>query len=267
MGAPSLLGGLLAGILGVTGTPSPTTSTPAPTPPPASSSPSPSTPTSSAKPAPKPKVGECRAMSWSVLMSDYDTSAVVPCGKSHTAIVIATPKLPANVNTHSATADQLAADAVTACAAPAHRWFKGATTYDRFVHTLQEAVYIPSSAQLAAGARWVECDVVDFLSSQSKTLPLPRKLPRPIFKHRLSDRTTICWTATSPVTCDHRHLYRPAGPLVVHHSKPLTQTQFDKKAQQCARVVHGAPWAAIRPSDLGWENGYRFIVCLKKTRH
>lgn len=143
----------------------------------ASTSPSTSTSTSTSTSGPvavlpPPQPGVCRDYSTEAEGAAVEESAPVPCDADHDALTVATVDDPDLNLPFEGSYDQSSRAMVICQRAAEHYLGIGpGVTFSRY----SSAVYEPDAAQLAAGQRWLRCDLIKFPTFHA-LMPLPSRL-------------------------------------------------------------------------------------------
>jgi hypothetical protein len=208
-----------------------------------------------------PRVGQCRAMSWTVMQGMNDTSRTVPCAKRHTAKVVAVVQLNPNV------LDTLIDVAGPACEHATRKAFAG-SPLARFRTLWDTGYFVPTDAQQAAGAHWAECVVAIDSPARKQLMPLPRKLHYPLVKGKQPLAALSCHNAHFvAVSCAQPHVYRPYGGFTVPQRSYPTPARLQALGRRCGAITHQQHWAANWPSATAWSQGLRVILCSVRDRH
>ncbi len=66
-------------------------------------------------------------------------------------------------------------------------------------------------------------------------------------------------------SCSQKHAYRAKGTFKLKGKKFPTSAQFQRIAnRQCPKIA-GPKWLATPPSEAGFKDGFRFVICSTKT--
>jgi hypothetical protein len=162
----------------------------------------------------RPTVGECRTITASQAAAKTDPTPPAPCSQAHDDRVIAVEKLPTGVTWDQLSDSQTLKTGIKACT-PAFRAALGLDDKVRDRSAYDFVFFQPTADQIAAGARWLRCDLVlrhgttlaDLPTDTTPALtglPLPRKVNR-------------CLVGTDHLVtpCSGRHGYRATGSFTV----------------------------------------------------
>lgn len=212
--------------------------------------------TAHAAPA-KPKVGECHDLTTRQAWAASDSRKPVPCSSRHTLKTFAVPVSPTSFVGLSE--DEASEIGFRLCDGPLRRALGGTET--KLAQTLySEFMFLPTSAQRAAGARWVRCDIGIVAATGLRRLP---RLSHPVLKGQLSDRERLCLTKRdASVTCDQPHAYRSQGAYVsASVAHPGADAVLQEAGRRCPRTSSYAQW----PDEQRWSASNRIVVCFQKT--
>ncbi|WP_344042334.1 septum formation family protein [Nocardioides panacihumi] len=121
---------------------------------------------------------------------------------------------------------------------------------------------LPSRAQVAAGVRWVRCDVA--LRAGKRLAPLPKhRLFRPVIGARIDNFERRCLTGRfSVTTCTRKHVFRSIKAFIISTaSYPTTQQVLALADRKCPGRTNQVVW----PSEDEWAHGNHVAVCYDRT--
>jgi len=213
-----------------------------------------------------PTVGECHNYGLAVAAQESDTSAVVPCGTTHTAKVIKTPLLPENL-TWDSEASAIHLVMVKACL-PAFRAILGRTERLRQKSAYEIVWFEPTQAQKDAGARWLRCDLV--LYGGYSLQPITRNTAPILQAYPLPNRVTSCLVGGDPIrltVCSKTHRYRATGTWLVERTYyPGHDGMLAIAKRRCPSLVTTPRyWYAFWMDRNAWKAGDRTITCYSHT--
>lgn len=215
---------------------------------------------SAATAATRPKVGQCHQLTWRQSGAIADAKRAVSCSARHNLQTIAVVRSPTSLA--SLTPDQQADLGARLCSPKFDKALgRTATVREQTVYSL--SFFAPTPAQIAAGARWIRCDVGKVAVDHFVTLPRHR-LTRPIIGSRIKDSERRCLTSRWYITpCTSKHVQRSMKAFVVPQTTYPTGDQVGRlAARKCPTGWDNVTWA----SEWGWQHGNHVAVCYDKTR-
>lgn len=216
----------------------------------------------------KPTVGECHNYGLAVVDQFSDSSPVVPCGSTHTAMVIATAPLPGTLEWETATETQLRLAIVKACL-PEFRSILGRTEKLRQKSAYNISWFAPTTAQREAGARWLRCDLI--LEGGYSLQPIKRNVAPILQAYPLPNAVASCIVGGDlnlrRTVCSKTHRYRATGTYLVQRTYfPGGPILFDIAKRECpSRVSTPRYWYALYMDRESWLAGDRTITCYTHT--
>ena len=212
----------------------------------------------------KPTEGECRNYGYQALGEPSESSAPVGCGQKHTAKVFKVFMLPTEYDWATVTDAQLQAVVAGKCR-PAYQKWMGRKDTVIALTAYSYGWFTPSADEIAAGARWLRCDIVAYKSGA--LAPLTRN-KIPMIPKPLTDSVRKCLNGANYFTtiCTARHQYRATGSFALAKGRYPSATKFQRiAADRCPRLVTTRAYLYQYPSKAQWKSGYRVMVCYSKT--
>lgn len=210
-----------------------------------------------------PAVGECHQLTRQQLMRMSDSTQPVSCDSRHNVRVIAVATLPAG--TDWTTGSQDLTDAMATHCAPAFRAELGASTRKIAMSSYGWAVWIPTKAQRARGARWIRCDIGRWQDGGYGPLAddvrLSGRLPK-AEQNCLNVTRRGAYTRTS---CSYRHNYRAVKALT-YPGRGKAMAPREALLRFADRRCPGRSWYATWRSEASWAAGDRTVVCYLPSR-
>ncbi|MBA3233432.1 MAG: septum formation family protein [Propionibacteriales bacterium] len=273
---------VLAGILALVASCSPTAKTPSAAGPTSGSTPSASSPTiSTTTPQPPPETEACRSLTFGDIGRYSNATATTPCDKRHTAFTFAKASLPPDIAFDGV---EIRNNAVQQAAADACRSkfvsYVGGDASTRALVRLTVTYFLPGQREFDLGARWIRCDIIA-LQAERILAELPRKL-----QGVLADESTVtdyglCSVAepgapaSVMVMCNQTHAYRAIAALrlgATDNAYPGDkETRIDGQ-QRCEDLVSdrlgttgGYTFSWTYPTAADWKTGQRFGYCWTKS--
>jgi Septum formation len=214
----------------------------------------------------KPTVGECRTLTAAQAAARTDTTAPSGCGTAHDDRVIAVPHLPTGVSWTGLSDAQIVKQGIKACT-PALRTALGQNDKVRDRSAYDLVFFQPTAAQIAAGARWVRCDLV---LRRGKTLAdLPTDRIPALSGLPLKKRVTRCLKGTHHIvtTCSSTHSYRATGSFTVASTSFPGRTALVRAGRaKCPSRVDSRSYLFTWKAKVIWNLVHdRTVVCFTKT--
>jgi Septum formation len=209
----------------------------------------------------KPRTGQCHQLTYRQSWATSDAKKPVSCTKRHNLQTIAVVTSPTSLD--GLTEDQRSELAVSVCR-PKLAKVLGRTATVREQTAWSDWFFIPTDAQIAAGARWIRCDLGLLASGRAAGLP-HKRLSRSVIGSHIESSERRCLTAKTWVTpCSHKHAYRSIAAFTIHQSAYPTAADVVPNAKRaCPKTWDYARW----PTEYGWAHGNRVAVCYDKTKH
>jgi hypothetical protein len=214
----------------------------------------------------KPAVGECRTIT--AAEADGRTNTTVPqsCTKSHDDRVIAVPDLPTGVSWTGLSDRQIAKQGIKGCT-PALRRTLGQNDKVRDRSAYDLVFFQPTADQIAAGARWLRCDLV---LRHGKTLAdLPTDKTPALSGLPLKDKVARCLKGPAHLTttCSSRHSYRATGSFTVARASfPGRTALIHAGRAKCPSRVNSRSYLFTWKPKLIWNLVHdQTVVCFTKT--
>jgi hypothetical protein len=214
----------------------------------------------------KPVVGECRNITAKEAEARTDTSSPIGCKKAHDDRVIAVPDLPAGVSWTGLSDRQIVKQGIKACA-PALRTTLGQNDKVRDRSAYDFVFFQPTAHQIAAGARWLRCDIV--LRRGNTLADLPTDATPALSGLPLSNQVARCLKGTHHITttCASRHGYRATGSFTVSsRSFPGRTALVSAGRAKCPSRVTSRHFLFTWRPKLIWNLVHdQTVVCFTKT--
>lgn len=216
-----------------------------------------------------PAVGACYDLTLKQAYGHFSPEAAGTCARRSTMIVTAVAELPESFDWTTVDWEaKLPAPVVAAIGAtcdPAATQLVGSAT--RRAYTLYEGYWFaPTEEQIAAGARWLSCELA--LTESTRLLPLPAAGPTKVGR-RIPDGIARCAKAVkavkggyAAVACSRAHQWRTTYAKQVS-GKLNDRTALRAARRTCPRHMESATW--LYRTD--WVSPTAFVVaCSDKTR-
>jgi hypothetical protein len=214
----------------------------------------------------KPVVGECRNLTVTQAAARTDTSTPIGCRKAHDDRVIAVPNLPDGVVWTDLSDTQIGKQGIKACM-PALRKALGQTDKVRDRSAYDFIFFQPTADQIAAGARWLRCDIV--LVHGSTLADLPTDKEPALSGLPLSDKVARCLKGTNHLrtTCVSKHNYRATGSFIVASRRfPGRKALIRAGRAKCPSRVNSREYLFSWQPKLTWNLVHdQTVVCFTKT--
>jgi hypothetical protein len=214
----------------------------------------------------KPRVGECRTITAGEAAARTDTTPPIACTRAHDDRVIAVPNLPAGVSWTGLSDKQVVRQGVKACA-PALRQALGQNDNVRDRSAYDFVFFQPTADQVAAGARWLRCDIV--LRHGKRLADLPTDARPALSGLPLDTRVARCLKGPNHITttCSANHTYRATGSFVVASTSFPGRTALIRAGRaQCPSRVTSRSFLFVWKPRLIWNLVHdRTVVCFTKT--
>ncbi|KAA1423649.1 hypothetical protein FE697_008675 [Mumia zhuanghuii] len=238
------------------------------------------TPSPTPTPAPRPVVDACYRLTLQQLDEAQLDVAAVPCTQPHTTQTYLMATLPADLDPLDGSAVAAAAD--RRCRTGLAPWLR-ATPARLALSRARHAWFVPDEDDLAAGARWLRCDVA-VTRRDTALLNLPEQA-RGLLKNDASlDRYGRCARTDQAGiaageggrVCSLPHTWRAVAARrlgTAGDAYPGAAVRRDVlgRCEQPARAFTGNSTGDIAvgwlpPSRAGWAAGDRFGLCWTRTR-
>ena len=211
-------------------------------------------------------VGECRTYTMKQAYAMSNSSPVVECSTTHTALTIAVVQLPDNL-TWGSSQDALNDFTSDHCTTP---WWKavGGTLVQRAQAAFTEAVFYPNQTQKDHGARWIRCDVN--LYGHHSFIPLPRSATPFIRDGKVPYAVTKCIFGQDNyfTACVKAHHHRATGAFALADGPYPGDLAIKRAAtRRCPAMTFSRSYIYYHPTRETWKNGARIIICFSKTTH
>jgi hypothetical protein len=214
----------------------------------------------------KPSVGECRNITANQAGAHTNTTSPIACTKAHDDRVIAVPDLPNGVSWPGLSDQQILKQGIKACG-PALRRTLGQTDKVRDRSAYDFVFFEPTAKQIAAGARWLRCDIV--LLHGTTLADLPTDKTPALSGLPLSNHVARCLKGTNHITtpCSSRHSFRATGSFTVSSTRyPGRKALIRAGRAQCPSRVTSSTYLFNWRSKLTWNLIHdRTVVCYTKT--
>jgi Septum formation len=214
----------------------------------------------------KPTVGQCRTITAAEAAARTNTTRPSGCTKAHDDRVIAVPDLPAGVSWTDLSDKQILKQGIKACT-PVLRTVLGQDDKVRDRSAYDFVFFQPTAKQIAAGARWLRCDLV---LRHGKTLAdLPTDKTPALSGLPLNNHVARCLKGPSHITttCSSKHSYRATGSFTVpSRSFPGRTALVDAGRAKCPSRVHSRSYLFTWKPKPIWNLVHdRTVVCFTKT--
>jgi hypothetical protein len=210
--------------------------------------------------AAKPQVGQCHQLTWRQAAGVADATRAVACSRRHNLQTVAVVTSPDSLV--GLTDDRLADLGARLCRPRVDKVLgRTAAVREQTVYSL--FYFAPTPAQVAAGARWIRCDVGKIAVDHLVTLPRHR-LARPVIGRHITDSERRCLTSSLYVApCTTKHVFRSTKAFVLRQSTYPTGNQVLPRATRiCPKGWDYVRWTTI----WGWQHGDHVAVCYDRTR-
>lgn len=224
-------------------------------------------------PTPPPPAGACYDLDFDQATSASVDADPVPCTQPHTALTVAV--------LDGVDPDDTSATA-RACTRRVHR-FLGGDRQTRRLSRFTPVWFTPTADDVAAGARWVRCDVVAVAGSQTLAELPGGPMTRGVLDRPRARSFALCATAApgtdafERVVCARPHRWRalttlavPSGPRGAFPGQRAARDAGVDRCRQAARaavradrVRFGWEW----PTAEQWEAGQRYGYCWVPRRN
>lgn len=232
-------------------------------------------PTAAAVSTRAPEVRACYDLDVAAGLELSSSVPAVRCGRRHTAVTVAVGEVRTRVKgtlipLESARAQRQIA---STCKAKVDRHV-GGSTETRRLSRVQAVWFSPSSAQIAAGARWFRCDLV-VAGTQANFTPLPKRTRGLLDGATALNRYGTCGT-TAPgakgfrrVACSLEHSWRARASIDLPKGTKYLAKAAGKAADSTCRDVEARRatgstklrWSFEWPTKAQWTAGQRYGLC------
>ena len=206
-----------------------------------------------------PAVGECRAYSLKDREGLHEDSPAVDCAGPHTALVVKVKIAPDKYKLSGKPSAGLQRFVSKTCDGA---WDAATGTTHKQDHLVvyTRSWFSPTKAQLAAGARWIRCDVNAYDDNQLGNLPAAT----PFVDGGIDSGDRRCLTGklnVVPCTASHQWISRGIVKMSDGPFSVARQDAFAKK--RCPGVVKRADRRYLwwRVTEASWKAGERHITC------
>ncbi|HEY0889759.1 MAG TPA: septum formation family protein [Nocardioides sp.] len=205
----------------------------------------------------KPKMGTCHQLTVAQAEAAHETKPAIACTKRHNTWTFAVVQGPADLAAWNGDAYGRLG---VLCQKPFERTL-GGTALKRAQTAYALLWFTPTAEQLAAGQRWIRCDLALFTT---KSLPSLPKLTRPVLSDGIAESERLCLTARGfATTCTTKHAYRSFSAFKVARVSYPTEQEFLALARaRCRKGWDYVTW----PGPITWSSGHRVLTCYDKTR-
>lgn len=201
-----------------------------------------SSPAAQGAAASAPVVGECHDLTFAELAPMSDSSAPVDCATTHTALTIQVTTIPDSVWDQGKT--KRISYAVRVCQKARYAYFGLSPKVLERTLFASSIFFFPDRAQVAAGERFVRCDVVKH--SSSKVYPLAAD---PRFS-KITKDVAACMSARFKITaCTAPHRFYPTAAVGLPVPRPRSGQETIAVARRCVAVT------GRRPAAVSWPGG------------
>ncbi|GAA4107846.1 hypothetical protein GCM10022215_01120 [Nocardioides fonticola] len=238
-----------------------------------------STPSASPTPPPRPRRAQCRELSYQAALATSDDSTPISCALPHTAMTIAVEALPRDTaGTLLPTTTVRSRARVAATCRREAAAFLGGTAEERELSMLQVVWFVPTPAQIEAGADWFRCDLIA-LRAEARLLPLTGRL-RDVIAGDGAARYAMCGTAApgttgfSRVVCSGPHRWRAisivpladaAGAQGRYPGQDVVRERGQEPCQNAGQDAADDPldfqWGYEWPTAEQWSAGQTYGIC------
>lgn len=242
----------------------------------------PTTPTTPPGPvAPSPRVGDCRTLQWSDTQVEVTEFGSRPtrCGRAHTGETVATGRLDTSTGLDpAADPERLVRSVSRQCRSAVVDWLgDGENSYELSMYAY--VVAVPTTRDLAAGARWWRCDL--YATAREARLTRLPATTRGLLRGNDADQWATCVQGPlgqdqTQVLCRKRHDWRaisahrlgtgdesfPGGKEVLAE---VRTTCRDDVTAYVADPLEGFDYGWLRPTRAAWNGGQRFALCFART--
>jgi hypothetical protein len=211
-----------------------------------------------------PVAGDCHALTYDESMKGSDPDPTVPCTDAHTSITVKVVQL---TNPDWSDMNEVGRQITAPCR---KAWFEelggvkkaSLSAYGLFW-------FVPTKAQRDAGASWVRCDAA--LYGSKSLLPLPSGTDISLGSLPLSDKLARCRAGKRAdyrmLSCSKGHAFHATLALKYPGSSfPGERAAARWALRHCRAHISTAFYYEAVPSKASWKQGYRYAVCLPKTR-
>lgn len=207
-----------------------------------------------------PAVGQCFDMSADELAAASYVEAPVGCAAQHTSVTIAVVPLLDDLTYESRGLERFALESCF----PAQREVLGTSMTGMRLTAYTVGYFGPTPEQLAAGARWLRCDLV--LGDASAPQPLPARLE---VGRRAPTSVSRCLAGRDHhlTVCSSTHTYRATAALKVRTERFPSEKAWQRLGtQRCRGAVSTRVFRFGWPSKVAWKAGDHTLLCYSKTR-
>lgn len=222
-----------------------------------------------------PTVGACRNLTFAAAAASSNSTPVVPCTTTHTAVTVAVGSLvdknhPTLTNVNSPAVQQRLA---VTCPTTVKAYAGGGR--NTFELSLVKAVwFLPTQAQFDAGAHWYRCDLIA-LSSANQLAPLAGKMRRALDPARALNRWGLCSNAAPSASnyrwaaCAQRHRWRAVAVVNLPRKAVFMSKSAGAAAvKDCGTIAANDAagklkytWSFEWPNRQQWQAGQRYGWC------
>jgi hypothetical protein len=206
-----------------------------------------------------PVTGRCYNLTYSQIMPMSSTVPYVHCTDKHTTKTFYVKNVPSTVDYKHITGAEFSKVAIQICQ-PKFVTTLGSTPENQHLTVYDYVFFAPTSAQRAAGARWVRCDLVLWGGKSLRALPTNST---PVIQGEITDTTKRCLVTTDHLytTCAGVHSYRSTTAHTLSGTWYRTYNQFVAKGAQLCPTAELYTW----PSKSQWNLGDHVLVCYDRT--
>lgn len=228
-------------------------------------------------PPPKPAVSVCRTLTYQRAIAASDDSRTVTCSRPHTAVTIGVGRLPRSGGSVLDPTGEEAQARIAAGCQRAQTRYLGGDAADRDLSMLHVVWFVPTAAQLDAGASWYRCDVIA-LAGDKRLARISGGLRGVLDDAKAREPYAVCGTArpgTSDferVACSQRHSWRAIDTVTLKArsggaypgeaaAKAAGQDRCESVAKQQAENPLRFQWGYEWPTAAQWDAGQRVGLC------
>lgn len=207
-----------------------------------------------------PVTGRCYNLTFSQTYPLSSNVGAVPCTSKHTTKTFLVKNVPTNVDYKHITDEAFAKLAYQMCE-PKFETTLGTTTENQHQTAYDFVYFAPTSAQKAAGARWIRCDVSLLGNNSLRALPTNNI---PMIQGDITDTTRRCLVTTHHwvTTCAGVHSYRStAAYTLTAGTHYRTTAQFVANGEKLCPTADYYKW----PNKYSWDLGDHVLVCYDRT--
>jgi hypothetical protein len=233
--------------------------------------------TSEAPPPPTPKTGACYRLSVDDAQAASANAEPVPCQRPHTARTAFVGKVSRLAGGDATPDDPAVARRLSADCRQRGLTFLGGDAVTQNLSRFVTVGFVPTAAEIDAGAEWYRCDVVAFGNGERLLqLPFERRLAGILDQGNALDTFGTCGTAApgaddfERVACSLPHSWRALTTIRVADSDRYPGAAEVRRSgdEECADYVedqagstteiqYGWEW----PTRAQWDAGQRFGFC------